>query len=68
MLHCDPDNVVLRINLICVSIFLNVNIYCGPSLEPSRQDRSNEGPAYLPLVRNMENPLKLSLLSFLSIV
>ena len=38
-----------------IFLFLNKNIYCDPSLEPSRQDSSNEGLQSIFLWRSKEN-------------
>ena len=38
-----------------VFLFLNGNIWCDPSLEPARQDGSNDGSQNMFLWRNMAN-------------
>ena len=37
--------------------FLHKNIFCDPSLEPSRRDGSNEGSQHMFLLRNKKNYL-----------
>ena len=44
-------------NLKIIFLFLNVNIFCDPSLEPSRRDGSNEGSQNMFLWRHMGNYL-----------
>ena len=46
---CKEDNSILFF------LFLIENICCGPSLEPSRRDGSNDGSQNMFLWRNMEN-------------
>ena len=45
-------------NLILkLAIFLHKNIFCDPSLEPSRQDGSNEGSQHMLFLRKKQNYL-----------
>ena len=37
------------------AILLHINIFCDPSLEPSRQDGSNDGSQHTFSLRNKKN-------------
>ena len=44
-----------EISKVLFFLFLNENICCDPSLEPSQQDGSNDGSQYMFLWKNMDN-------------
>ena len=50
--QCSRQEGVTRIINGCLSSLLHKNIHCDPSLEPSRQDGSNEGSQCMFSLRN----------------
>ena len=44
-----------RDDLEQLTIYLHENIFCAPSLEPSRRDGCNEGSQHMFLLRNKKN-------------
>ena len=52
-----PDEKGQRDNLGIIVHILHINIFCDPSLEPSRRDGSNEGSQYMFFLRNKKNCL-----------